>query len=91
MDLLDWLTLFSYGAINLDIVFEIRKIRQTKSSKDLSLMGMSLRYLAIAIIFIKFVSLDETPLIIGQGLIALTFTLYFALALLYFRNKPKRQ
>jgi hypothetical protein len=90
MDLLDWLTIASYGAINLDIVFEIRKIQKTKSSEDLSLLGMTMRYGAIMIILVKFISLEEKPLIIGQGLIALTFTFYFALAYAYFHNKPTK-
>jgi hypothetical protein len=45
---------------------------------------MSVRYAAILIILIKFITLSDVPLIIGQGLIVLTFTTYFALALYYF-------
>ena len=33
--------------------------------------------LHILIILIKFISISDLPLIIGQGLIALTFTTYF--------------
>lgn len=89
MDLLDWLTLFSYIALNVDIIFQIRRIHATKSSKDLSLLGMAIRYIAIVIILIKFVSISDLPLIIGQGLIAVTFTAYFVLAFMYFLNRPK--
>ena len=42
---------------------------------------MSIRYAAILIIMIKFINISDVPLIIGQGLIVLTFTTYFALAL----------
>ena len=84
MALLDVLTLLSYIALNVDILFQIRRIYHTKSSRDLSLFGMSVRYAAILIILIKFISLSDVPLIIGQGLIVLTFTTYFALALYYF-------
>ena len=90
MNLLDWLTLVSYIALNVDIVFQIRRVQKTKSSEDLSLTGMTIRYAAILIIFIKFLSLGDTPLIWGQGLIALTFTLYFMLAYFYYRHKPKK-
>jgi hypothetical protein len=48
---------------------------------------MSIRYAAILIILIKFINISDLPLIIGQGLIALTFTTYFALALYYFGRR----
>lgn len=84
MNFLDWLTLISYIALNVDILFQIRRIHKTKSSKDLSLLGMTIRYIAIIIILIKFINLSDTALIIGQGLIVLTFTTYFTLAIMYF-------
>jgi hypothetical protein len=90
MTLLDLLTLLSYVALNVDILFQIRRIHQTKSSQDLSLTGMSIRYTAILIILTKFINLSDLPLIIGQGLILLTYTTYFALALYYFRNRDAR-
>ena len=90
MTLLDLLTLLSYIALNVDILFQIRRIYQTKSSRDLSLVGMSIRYAAILIILIKFISISDLPLIIGQGLIVLTFTTYIALALYYFDRFRRR-
>jgi uncharacterized RDD family membrane protein YckC len=87
MALLDLLTLLSYIALNVDIVLQIRRIYHTKSSRDLSLFGMSVRYAAILIVLFKFISLSDAPLILGQGLIVLTFTTYFALALYYFANR----
>jgi len=87
MTLLDLVTLLSYVALNVDILFQIRRIYRTKSSRDLSLFGMGVRYTAIFIILIKFVSLSDLPLIVGQGLIVLTYTTYFALALYYFAKR----
>jgi hypothetical protein len=84
MTLLDLLTLFSYIALNVDIIFQIRRIYRTKSSRDLSLFGMGVRYTAIFIILIKFLSISDVPLIVGQGLIVITYSTYFALALYYF-------
>lgn len=83
MLLLDIATLFSYVALNVDILLQIKRIYTTKSSRDLSLFGMSVRYAAILIILIKFLSLSDLSLIIGQGLIMLTFTTYFTLAVYY--------
>src|SRR5262249_15546309 len=90
MTILDLLTLLSYIALNVDIVFQIKRIYQTKSSRDLSLTGMIIRYAAIVIILIKFIGLSDVPLIIGQGLIVLTFGTYFALALYYFAKSNSR-
>ena len=89
MTLLDLLTLLSYIALNVDILFQIKQIYRTKSSRDLSLAGMSIRYAAILIILIKFVTISDVPLIIGQGLIVLTFTTYLVLAL-YYRHARAR-
>lgn len=83
MNILDLLTLFSYIALNVDIIFQIKQIRATKSSRDLSLIGLSIRHGAILIILVKFISLSDLPLVIGQGLIAITFTAYFILAIYY--------
>lgn len=89
MNLLDIFTIISYIALNVDIVFQIHRVYKTKSSRDLSLIGLSIRYVAILIILIKFISLDDLPLIIGQGLIAVTFTTYFIFAFYYFSNQVK--
>ena len=91
MNLLDIFTLISYIALNVDIVFQIRQIYSTKSSRDLSLVGLSIRFLAVLVILIKFVSLGDIPLIIGQGLIVVTFTTYFFLASYYFFYGRKKK
>jgi len=44
---------------------------------------------AILIILIKFMRISDVPLIIGQGLIVLTFTTYLVLAL-YYRHARAR-
>lgn len=89
MNLLDILTLLSYIALNVDIILQIRRIYETKSSHDLSLLGLVIRYIAILIILIKFISLEDLPLIIGQGLITVTFTVYFVFAAMYFLHRRK--
>jgi hypothetical protein len=90
MTTLDRRTLLSYIAPNVDILFQIQRIYQTKSSRDLSLIGMSIRYAAIVIIMLKFISISDAPLIIGQWLILLTFSTYIALAMYYFANRRVR-
>jgi len=87
MNSLDVLTVASYIGLNIDIVFQIRRIYYTKSSRDISLFGLSIRYIAIVIILIKFISISDFSLIVGQGLILITFTTYFVLAMYYFLQK----
>ena len=77
MNLLDILTIISYVALNVDILFQIKQIYTTKSSRDVSLIGLTIRYVAILVILIKFVSLSDIPQMIGQSLIVITFTTYF--------------
>ena len=89
MNTLDILTLLSYIALNVDVLLQVRRIYITKSARDLSLLGMSIRYVAILIILIKFWSLSDIPLLIGQGLIAVSFSLYFGLAVYYVRTTHK--
>ena len=87
MIIIDFFTFISYLALNIDIVFQIRRIKKTKSSHDLSLLGLSIRYLAILIIMLKFVTLHDISLVLGQGLIVITFSAYFYLAFFYSRKK----
>jgi hypothetical protein len=91
MNVLDILTIISYLALNIDIILQIKRIYQTKSSEDLSLIGMTIRYVAIIVILVKFASLSDIPLMIGQSIIAATFTIYFVLALLYFRFRHRHK
>ena len=87
MNLLDILTVLSYVALNVDILLQVKRIHGTKSSEDLSLTGLVVRYIAILIIMFKFLSLEDLPLILGQGLIVITFTIYLALAVSYFLRR----
>lgn len=87
MNTIDLLTIISYIALVTDILFQVRQLYKTKASRDLSLLGMSIRYAAILVIFIKFFSLSDLPLMIGQGLIGLVFTAYFILAIYYRRAR----
>ncbi len=89
MSSLDIFTILSYIGLNVDILFQVRRIYKTKSSRDISLFGLSIRYTAILIILIKFISLSDIALIIGQGLILITFTSYFMLALFYFVKRKR--
>ena len=89
MGYLDAFILLAYVAYNLDIILQIRRIYRTKSSYDLSIIGMTARFAAINIILVKFISISESALIIGQGFVVATYLTYITLALHYARfRKP---
>ncbi len=87
MTVLDILTIAAYIAVNIDILLQIKRIHHTKSSHDLSIFGFSIRYAALIIILIKFLSVGDMPLVIGQVLLVTTFTGYLILAIFYARHR----
>lgn len=89
MNLLNWLTLASYVALNVDLVLQIRRIYKTKSSNDLSIIGIAIRYIVTFVVLAKFISLSDQLLIVSQGTIVLSFTAYFVLAVYYMKHRKK--
>lgn len=89
MNFLDFITFASYIALTADILFQIHSIRITKSAEDISLVGLSIRYLAIIIILYKFFTLADWSLFLGQILLTIVFTAYVVLAFYYFRHDKR--
>jgi len=86
MAFLDIITFASYVALTTDILFQIHRVYINKSSHDVSIVGLGIRYAAILIILYKFWTVGDLPLILGQILVALTFSLYLCLAILYYKK-----
>jgi uncharacterized protein with PQ loop repeat len=91
MTFLDIITFASYIALTADVLFQIHSIHHSKSAEDISLIGLSIRYLAIVIILYKFFTLADWSLFFGQVLLTVVFTLYMVLAVYYFRHDTKRK
>lgn len=89
MNVLDILTLLAYVALNMDIVFQILRVLKTKSSHDLSLIGLFIRFMAILVLLFKFITLIDMPLIIGQGLLTFTFGIYLFLGFYYVKRRRR--
>lgn len=87
MTILDLITFASYIALTVDVLFQIHSIRHAKSSEDISLVGLSIRYFAILIILYKFVTLEDWALVLGQMLLTVAFTAYMVLAFYYFKHQ----
>lgn len=79
MHFVDLAALFSLLALNVDIALQNRRVFLRRSSRDISIIGLLVRYAAIFVLLIKYVTLDDTILIAGQAIIALNVTLYVVL------------
>ena len=86
MDWLDIITFASYLALTADILFQIRHVHKHRSSHDISITGLGIRYVAILIILYKFYTLGEWPLLLGQVCLTITFTLYLVLVVRYYKQ-----
>ncbi len=91
MNFIDWATFISYVAFNTDLVFEIQKIHSTRDSKDVSLPGIFIRLSASVLILLKFVSIRDDALIIGQGIFTAILLLYFILLIKYKKKRKKKK
>lgn len=83
MNYLDLATIFSLTALNIDIVLQNIRVFRRKSSRDISLMGVIVRYIAIFIILLKYLSLSDWVLCLGQAVIAANVTVYLVLVVRY--------
>ena len=79
MSFLDNATLISLIALNIDILLQNKRVWGRKSSKDISLSGLLVRYIAIFILLAKYFSLQDWVLIVGQAIIAVNVTIYLVL------------
>lgn len=89
MNLLDFLTLMSFIGLNIDVLLQAHKIRQVKSSEDISMSGLVVRFVAIFIILYKMLCVGDLALIVGQALLAITFTSYMILVFSYMPKTKK--
>jgi len=91
MNLLDLITLLSFVGLTIDILLQAHKVRQMKSSEDISLLGLSVRFIAIFIILYKLIIVGDFALIVGQAMIAIVFTSYLVLVISYLPTKKNRR
>ncbi len=73
----------AYAAYIGDGMIQIYHIFKRKSSLDISLKGLSIRILAGTILFLKFLTISEIYLIIGQGLFLLVLIIYLSISVKY--------
>ena len=90
MTTIDYLTLAAYAALNIDVIAQTVHIFRRKSSLDISIYGVILRFVAITIIWLKLNQLGDISVLIGHSFVLITFTAYI-IAIIYFRIKPNKK
>ncbi len=81
--ILDYATVVAFIALTIDILFQITRIIKRKSSRDISINGCIIRLIAVFVLQIKFVILDDSWLIFGQALFNIFYLAYFILVIKY--------
>jgi hypothetical protein len=84
---INYAALISFFALGIDLVVQISRLYRRKSSQDISLRGITIRTLGTVVILIKFISLDDIYLIIGQATITIALIIYLAEIFYYRRSR----
>ncbi len=74
-----------YGLFYVDLVFQIHRLLKTRSSRDVSAQGVAIRLIAAVLFQLKYLSVNDFPLIAG-GLIYTTLVAIYALLAFRFRK-----
>lgn len=74
-----------FGLFYLDLIFQIRRLIQTRSSRDVSAKGVTIRLLAAVLFQIKYFAVDDMPLMAG-GLVYTTLVAIYAVLAYRFRK-----
>lgn len=81
-------TLIAFIFFSTDILVQIIHIYSRKSTKDISIKGSIIRVIAAYILLIKYYSVNDSYLEIGQTVFTCVLTVYL-LMMIYYRKNPK--
>ncbi len=90
MEIIDILTYLAYFALVGDLIIENLRIIRRKSSDDISIVGTSIRGVAILIILYKLTTVGDVPVLVGHSMITVAFVLYLVLVIIYHAKKSKK-
>jgi uncharacterized protein with PQ loop repeat len=74
-----------YGLFYVDLIFQIHRLLKTRSSRDVSAQGLAIRLIAAALFQLKYLAVQDYPLIVG-GLIYTALVAVYALLSFRFRR-----
>lgn len=67
----------------VDMVAQLLKLYSAKSSKEISLAGLSIRIMGVSLFWFRFLVIQDTIFVIGQSLFLILLLGYTVLALRY--------
>lgn len=76
-----------YGLFYVDLVFQIRRLLKTRSSRDVSTDGVAVRLVAAVLFQLKYFSVHDAPLIAGGLIYTILVAIYALLAFRFKRSK----
>lgn len=80
-------TPLAFLAFIIDNIIQIKNLLSLKASREISLVGESIRLLAVSLLFLKFIVLQDFILLIGQAIFLATLCFYYILILIYHKNQ----
>ena len=86
---ISYATIIAYIAFSIDLLMQIFKIQKNKSSDDVTSWGVGIRLIGSCILLIKFITVNDSYLMIGQGLFSLTILAYL-FTVIYFKSKDRK-
>jgi uncharacterized protein with PQ loop repeat len=81
--LINYATLLAFIAFSVDLLYQIRNLIRKKSSKSVSLFGLTARTIGTLVLLIKYVKPSDVYLISGQVFFMVLITIYLWLAYRY--------
>ena len=88
--LLDYGTILAFVMFSAGNISQTRKVFKRRSSADIALLDLALRFLASIILFIKVIDVGDAYLIIGQSISFLIFFFYCTIATKYRHGCPDK-
>lgn len=84
--LINYATLLAFIAFSVDLLYQIRNLIRKKSSKSVSLLGLTARTIGTFVLLIKYINLSDVYLISGQVFFMVLVIIYLWLAYKYRNN-----
>lgn len=79
MDTLDLLTAIALCALSVDVGLQIWRVMKMKSSEDVSISGVIIRFIAALVMLVKFAWIQDAVLVWGQVILVIVLTYYLFL------------
>lgn len=85
MWILDYAVLLAFSSFIVESLFQIRHTLKRKSSADISITGVTIRFLAGIIFVVKYLVIKDLFLLIGQVVFSSVFLVLLILVIIYRR------